>query len=137
MLLILFGALSVIIGLGLLSLLSQFTTLLLNVSTVDNYFYPLLILITISSYLFVNLCFYNAIIKLKTIVLDYKQTLLVQAPSLIISVILISKINFDQSVHTLWYVANDVVTYLSFGLSFIVVSFFKSQRKEKGNLQSL
>lgn len=137
MLLILFGALSVIIGLGLLSLLSQFTTLLLNVSTVDNYFYPLLILITISSYLFVNLCFYNAIIKLKTIVLDYKQTLLVQAPSLIISVILISKINFDQSVHTLWYAANDVVTYLSFGLSFIVVSFFKSQRKEKGNLQSL
>lgn len=137
MLLILFGALSVIIGLGLLSLLSQFATLLLNVSTVDNYFYPLLILITISSYLFVNLCFYNAIIKLKAIVLDYKQTLLVQAPSLIISVILISKVNFDQSVHTLWYVANDVVTCLSFGLSFIVVSFLKAQGKEKGNLQSL
>tara|TARA_Y100000034_G_scaffold22214_1_gene25593 strand:- start:899 stop:1312 length:414 start_codon:yes stop_codon:yes gene_type:complete len=137
MLLILFGALSVIIGLGLLSLLSQFTTLLLNVSTVDNYFYPLLILITISSYLFVNLCFYNAIIKLKTNILDYKQTLIVQAPSLIITVILISKINFDQSVHTLWYVANDVVTYLSFGLSFIVVSFLKAQKKEKGNLQSL
>ena len=137
MLLILFGALSVIIGLGLLSLLSQFATLLLNVSTVDNYFYPLLILITISSYLCVNLCFYNAIIKLKAIVLDYKQTLIVQAPSLIISVILISKVNFDQSVHTLWYVANDVVTYISFGLSFIVVSFLKAQVKEKGNLQSL
>lgn len=137
MLLILFGALSVIIGLGLISLLSQFTTLLLNVSTVDNYFYPLLILITISSYLFVNLCFYNAIIKLKTNILDYKQTLIVQASSLIITVILISKINFDQSVHTLWYVANDVVTYLSFGLSFIVVSFLKAQKKEKGNRQSL
>ena len=137
MLLILFGALSVIIGLGLLSLLSQFATLLLNVSTVDNYFYPLLILITISSYLCVNLCFYNAIIKLKAIVLDYKQTLIVQAPSLIISVILISKVNFDQSVHTLWYVANDIVTYISFGLSFIVVSFLKAQVKEKGNLQSL
>lgn len=135
MLLILLGALSVIIGLGLLSILSQFATLLLNFSTVDNYFYPLLIFITISSYMFVNLCFYNAIIKLKTIVLDYKQILIVQAPSLIITVILISKINFDQSVHTLWYVANDVVTYLSFGLSFIVVSFLKAQ--EKGNLQSL